>query len=106
MSAVENDGTHAIKDNAVAYKRRAFIMKIFGAVVIGGIFAYIGYTFRDSFGFAQVVQLCMYLTTLFSTAVMAFTSGETCSKVHRTNFYKDLANFLDGFNEWNTRKDG
>lgn len=106
MSAVENDGTHAIKDNAVAYKRRAFIMKIFGAIVIGGIFAYIGYTFRDSFGFAQVVQLCMYLTTLFSTAVMAFTSGETCSKVHRTNFYKDLANFLDGFNEWNARKDG
>lgn len=100
MSAVENDGTHAIRNSAIAYKRRTFAMKIFGAIVIGGIFAYIGYTFRDSFGFAQVVQLCMYLTTLFSTSVTAFTSGETCSKVHRTNFYKDLANFLDGFNEW------
>ena len=106
MSAVENDGTRAIRNSAVQFKRRAFIMKLFYAVVIGGIFAYIGYTIRDSFGFAQVVQLCMYLTTLFSTTVMAFTSGETCSKVHRTNFYKDLANFLDGFNEWNAKKDG
>lgn len=106
MSAVENDGTRAIRNNAEVYKRRKLIWKIFCSVFIGGIFAYIGYTFRDGFGFAQVVQLCMYLTTLFSTAVMGFTSGETCSKVHRTNFYKDLANFLDGFSEWATRKDG
>ena len=106
MGAVENDGTRSIKNTSIPYKRKVFGMKIFYAVVIGGIFAYIGYSFRDGFGIAQVVQLCMYLTTLFSTAVTAFTSGETCSKIYRSNFYKDLANFLDGFNEWNEKKDG
>ena len=43
------------------------------------------------------------ITTLFTTAVMAFTSGETCSKVHKSHFYLDLANFIDGFNEWNSK---
>lgn len=102
MSAVENDGNKAIRDGSISYKAHSYIRKILTAVVIGGIFAYIGYTLRDGFGFAQVVQIAMYVTTLFTTAVMAFTSGETCSKVHKSHFYLDLANFLDSFNEWNT----
>lgn len=103
MSAVENDGNKAIKDGSISYKAQSYIRKILTAVVVGGIFAYIGYTLRDGFGFAQVVQICMYITTLFTTAVMAFTSGETCSKVHKSHFYLDLANFIDGFNEWNSK---
>lgn len=103
MSAVENNGNKAIKDGSISYKAHSYIRKILTAVVVGGIFAYIGYTLRDGFGFAQVVQICMYITTLFTTAVMAFTSGETCSKVHKSHFYLDLANFIDGFNEWNSK---
>lgn len=104
MSAVENDGNKAIRDGSISYKAHSYIRKILTAVVVGGIFAYIGYTLRDGFGFTQVVQIAMYVTTLFTTAVMAFTSGETCSKVHKSHFYLDLANFLDGFNEWNTNR--
>jgi hypothetical protein len=104
MSAVENNGNKAIRDGSISYKAHSYIRKIFTAVIIGGFFAYIGYTLRDGFGFAQVVQICMYITTLFTTAVMAFTSGETCSKVHKSHFYLDLANFIDGFNEWNSKQ--
>lgn len=102
MSAIENNGNKAIKDGSIAYKTQAYIRKIFMAVVVGGVFAYIGYTVKDGFGWAELVSICMYLTTLFTTAVMAFTSGETCSKVHKSHFYLDLANFIDGFNEWNS----
>lgn len=101
MSAVENNGNKAIRDTSVAFKTFSYIRKAFTAIVIGGIFAYIGYKLRDGFGFEQIVSILMYLTTLFTTAVMAFSSGETCSKVHKSRFYVDLANFIDGFNEWN-----
>lgn len=102
MSAVENDGNRAIKDGSISYKAHSYIRKILMAVVVGGIFAYIGYTVRDGFGWTEIVSICMCLTTLFTTAVMAFTSGETCSKVHKSHFYLDLANFIDGFKEWNS----
>lgn len=101
MSAIENNGTKAVKDGSVAYKTHSYIRKILQAVVIGGIFAYIGYTVRDGIGIAEIVQIFMYLTSLFSTAVMSFSSGETCSKVYKSHFYVDLVNFIDGFNEWN-----
>ena len=101
MSAVENDGTKAVRDGSVAYKTFSYVRKILQAVVFGGIFAYIGYTVRDGFGIAEIVQIFMYLTSLFSTAVMSFSSGETCSKVYKSHFYVDLVNFIDGFNEWN-----
>lgn len=104
MSAVENDGNKAIKDGSIAYKTQSYIRKVLMAVVVGGVFAYIGYTVRDGFGWVEIVSICMYLTTLFTTAVMAFTSGETCSKVYKSHFYLDLANFIDGFNEWNSKQ--
>lgn len=106
MSAVDNDGTKAIRDKSKLYTLRVWAVKLFCVGVIGAIFAYIGYQIRDNFDFSQVMRLCMYLTTVFSTAVTSFSSGETCSRVYRANFYKDLAIFLDGFNEWVTRKDG
>lgn len=102
MSAVVNDGNKAIRDGSVLYKIRSYVRRIFRAVVIGGIFAYIGYAVRDGFGWEEIVSICMYLTTLFTTAVMAYTSGETCSKVYKSHFYLDLANFIDCFNEWNS----
>ena len=103
MSAVENDGNRAIKDGSVTFKAVSYTKKIFMAVVVGGIFSYIGYTLRDGIGLVQIISICMYLTTLFTTAVMSFTSGEKCSKVYKSNFYIALANFIDGFNEWDNK---
>ena len=100
MSAVENNGTKAIQDTSITYRKHAYERKIFQAVVIGGIFAYIGYTLRDGIGIAEIVRILMYVTSLFSTAVLSFSSGETCSKVYKSHFYVDLVNFIDGFNEW------
>lgn len=104
MSAVENNGTSAVKDGSIQYKSRSYLRKILTAVCVGGVIAYIGYTVRDGFGLAQIVQILMYITTLFTTAVMAYTSGETCTKVHKTKFYLDLINFIDGFNEWSAKQ--
>ena len=106
LSAVENDGNKAIKDGSIAYKTRSYIRKILIAVIVGGIFAYIGYQIRDGFGLTNIVNMCMYLTTLFTTSVMAYTSGENCSKVFKSQFYVELVNFIDAFNDWkeNTQK--
>ena len=104
MGAVENNGQHAIKDSSKAYKTSAYIRKFFMASVVGAVFAYIGYTVKDGFGIAEVVRILSFITTMFTTAVMAFSSGETCSKVHKSRFYLALANFIDSFNEWNERQ--
>lgn len=102
MSAIETNGNKAIKDGSIAYKTHSYIRKIMQAVIVGGIFAYIGYTLRDGIGFTEIVQIVMYLTTLFTTAVISFSSGETCSRVYKCKFYLELSNFIDGFNEWNS----
>ena len=103
MSAVENDGKRAIRDESVRYKRHAYIRKFLMAIGLGLIFAYIGYKLKDGIGFAEIISIVMYLTTIFSTAVMAYSSGETCSRVYKNRFYVELANFIDRFNEWDGR---
>ena len=100
LSAVENNGNHAIKDQSLSYKTRSYIKKFLIALVVGGIFAYIGYTLRDGIGLPEIVSIISYTCTMFTTAVMAFTSGEKCSKVYKNNFYVELYNFIDGFFEW------
>lgn len=105
VSAVENNGNSRIKDGSISYKRHAYIRKFLLAGVIGCVFAYIGYTLRDGIGFGEVVAISMYLTSIFSTAVLAFSSGETCSKVYKSRFYMELANFIDEFNEWDKRNE-
>lgn len=104
ISAVENDGRKGIKDNSIPYKKHSYTRKILLAVVVGGTFAYIGYTVRAGVGWAEIFSICMYLTILLTAAVTAFTSGETCYKVHKSHFYLELANFIDGFNEWNSNQ--
>ena len=103
MSAIETNTNKAIKDGSIAYKTQSYIRKAMQAVVVGGIFAYIGYTLRDGIGMEEIVSIIMYLTTLFTTAAISFTSGENCSKVHKSRFYLELSNFIDGFNEWNAK---
>ena len=103
MSAVENDGTKAIRDTSIQFKAFSYLKKFLVVILIGLLFGYVGYTLRDGFDFAKFVQIFMYLTTLFTTSVMAFSSGETCQKVHKSHFYLALCIFIDGFNEWNKK---
>ena len=100
MSAVEYSGVEAIRDGSIRYKNRAFIKKIASAILIGGLFAYIGFTVRDGFGIAEITSILMYLTTIFANAVMAYNAGEICSRVYKNQFYVELVNFIDEFLEW------
>ena len=100
VSAVENSGNMRIVDGSINYKRRAYLRKFLFAGAFGCFFAYVGYTVRTGVGFAEIVAITMYLTSIFATAVLAFTSGEICTRVHKSRFYMELANFIDEFNEW------
>lgn len=100
MSAVENDGHKSIKDTSVTFKVRSYLGKVIKAVTIGAVLAYIGFTARDGIGVAEIARICVYLATIISNAVVAYSAGETCTKVYKSRFYVDLANFIDGFNEW------
>ena len=101
MSAVEYSGVEAIKDGSIRYKSNVFIRKIASAILVGGIFAYIGFTVRDGFGITEITSIMMYLTAIFTNAVMAYNAGETCTKVYKNQFYIKLINIIDEFLEWN-----
>ena len=103
MSAVEFDINNAIHDKSISFRILSYIRKAFMAIVVGFIFAYIGYTLKDGIGLIEIVSICMYLTTMFATAVMSFTSGETNTKVYKNNFYISLSNFIDAFFEWSEK---
>ena len=103
MSAVENDGTHAIKDTSVAYKRRNYLSKFLKAVLVGGILAYVAYTARDGIGLAEITAIIMCIGSLFITATLAFSAGEQCTRVYKNRFYLELGNFIDEFAEWDAR---
>ena len=106
-SAIDkNDDGGEIKDKSINYKRQSDVKKIVLTIVLSLFFGYVTFKIIEGFGFAQIIQICMYLTSMFSTAVTSFTSGENCSKVYKSRFYLELSNFIDGFNEWNARKDG
>ena len=103
MSAVENDGTKAIKDSSVAYKRHNYIKKFLFAFLVGGILAYVAYTVRDGFGLAEITAIIMCIGSLFVTAVLAFSAGEQCTRVYKNRFYLELVNFIDEFTEWDAK---
>ena len=100
LSAVENTGNKAIKDHSLSYKRTRYIFKLMKVMVVGVVLGYTGYILRDGVGLTEIAQIVTYLCTIFATAVMAYTSGEKCQRIHKSNFYVELYNFLDGFFEW------
>ena len=104
MSAMENNGTKSIKDGSSNYKKLSFIKKIFQAVIIGGIFSYITYTTKNGIGVAEITSILMYLSTIIINATMAFNAGERCSKIYKNQFYVNLSNFIDEFNEYSKRE--
>lgn len=105
MSAVENNGTLAIKDTSVAYKKQSHVKKFLIAILLGVLFGYISYTVRDGFGLTEIVSIIICLSTLITTAVTAFTSGEQCSKIYKSRFYLELTNFIEEFLEWDVQQE-
>lgn len=105
LSATENNGSTCIKDGSNNYKKNTFISKFLKVVMIGGILAYTAYTTKNGIGFAEIAQILTYLTAIITNAVTSFNAGEKCSKVYKNQFYLELANFIDEFNEY-LKKEG
>lgn len=104
LSATENNGSNAIKDGTKIYKKITFISRFLKVVMIGGILAYISYTFKDGIGISEITQILTYLTAIISNAIMSFNAGEKCSRVYKNQFYVELSNFIDEFNEYSKRE--
>lgn len=100
MSAVENNGYTAIHDESIAYEKHAHVRKIIISLVIGLIFAYVGYSLRDGLDLTVITSIVLFLTSLLATAVMAYSTGEITTKVYKSRYYLSLYNFIDEFNEW------
>lgn len=104
LSATENNGSNAIKDGTKIYKKITFISRFLKVVMIGGILAYISYTFKNGIGISEITQILTYLTAIISNAIMSFNAGEKCSRVYKNQFYVELSNFIDEFNEYSKRE--
>lgn len=100
MTAVENNKSKKITDESKPYDRRAHIRKFLWTLLIGAVMAYVIYTVRDNFGLAEFVQILLCVFSLVATAVTSYTSGEQSTRVYKSTFYLELANFLEEFLEW------
>jgi hypothetical protein len=100
MSANENSVESKIKDKSKTYTLIMHLKKIFTATIVGGFLAYIGYTKKDSFGLEDFTMMMIDLTSMLSTAVLSYSSGETATKKYKCEFYVELSLFLDNFFEW------
>lgn len=100
MSAIEVRTSRKIRDMSVAFKKGSYISKFFISLLLGAVFSYTAYTLKDGIGWEKITLIVMFLTTIFSTAVTSFGSGEVCQRIYRKQFYIELSLFIDGFNEW------
>lgn len=103
ISAVKHDPTKAITDDSKTYDRKSHLAKWLIAIFWGGFLAYLGWSLKDGISFADIVRLAMYIGSMITTSVMSFSSGEKSIKVHKSNFYISLSNYLDSFFEWQKR---
>lgn len=104
MSAVENSGFSALHDSSVSYKLLNYTIKFLKVTVWGSFLALVGYSARDGITIETVVRMAMYLSSMVITAITSFSSGEVGQKVYKNQFYLDLCNFIDEFNEWKSHK--
>lgn len=105
LSATEERFVAAVNDESVHYRKKHNVRRVVQSFVVGTAFAYIGYTSRDGITLAVIVKTVVNLVSVFTTAVMSFSRGETCSSVYRNRFYVKLSNFIDGFNEWRKQEE-
>lgn len=106
MSAVQNEGDNHIKDDSVTFKKKSYVSKILKATVVALFLSLLVYKTKDGVTLDTFVQMAINLTSIIATAVMSFTTGETCQKVYKNKFYVDLANFIDGFYDWEKNTKG
>lgn len=105
LSATEEHFGAAVNDESVHYRKKQNVKRVIQSFVVGTALAYIGYTSRDGITLAVIVKTVVNLVSVFTTAVMSFSRGETCSSVYRNRFYVKLSNFIDGFNEWRKQEE-
>ena len=105
LSATEERFGAAVNDESVHYRKNQNVKRVIQSFVVGTALAYIGYTSRDGITLAVIVKTVVNLVSVFTTAVMSFSRGETCSSVYRNRFYVKLSNFIDGFNEWRKQEE-
>lgn len=105
LSATEECFGAAVNDESVHYRKNQNVKRVVQSFVVGTALAYIGYTSRDGITLAVIVKTVVNLVSVFTTAVMSFSRGETCSSVYRNRFYVKLSNFIDGFNEWRKQEE-
>ena len=105
LSATERCFGAAVNDESVHYRKKQNVKRVIQSFVVGTALAYIGYTSRDGITLAVIVKTVVNLVSVFTTAVMSFSRGETCSSVYRNRFYVKLSNFIDGFNEWRKQEE-
>lgn len=104
MSATEKDIYKGIKDGSVTYKKVSYGRRIFQSVFIGTFLGFIGYTVMGKGNVQErIMQAFVYICSVLSTCVIAYNSGENCSKVYKNAFYVDLSNFIDNFFEWRAK---
>ena len=106
MSAIENNGSSSIKDGSISYKIRSYTKIILRATVVAVFMAYIGFKISNGISLDAIIEMFFYISAIFATAIFAFSAGEKCSKVYKNNFYIELSNFIDSFNEWYEKKYG
>ena len=100
LSAKETDSSKAIEDGSKKFKYITNTTKIITALILGLVLAYIGLTKKDNFTIADLCKMIMYLTSIVSTAVFSYSSGEKSIKVFKTDFYIALSNFIERFFVW------
>ena len=105
LSATEERFGAAVNDESVHYRKKQNVRRVIQSFVVGTALSYIGYTSRDGITLAVIVKTVVNLVSVFTTAVMSFSRGETCSSVYRNRFYVKLSNFIDGFNEWRKQEE-
>lgn len=100
MSAIENNGSSSIKDGSLPYKIRSYTKIILKATVVAVFLAYIGFKISNGITLDTIIEMFFYILAIFATAIFAFGDGEKCSRLYKNNFYIELSNFIDSFNEW------
>ena len=100
LSACEIDRKKHITDGSLidtSTKVKVFLLR---AALMAAFIGYIGYSLREGFSFANIMQFFMFFGTMISTAVTAYSQGESNIKVYKNRYYVELSTFLDGMFEW------
>lgn len=104
LSAVDKDGYQKLKDPSTQYNIQQYIWKFSKVFIWGGFMAYTAYTAKNGISLADIARLISFLGSILVTAVTSYTGGEKSTKIYKCQFFIDLSNYIDGFNEWLAKK--